>query len=65
MSVLDHTIFHSGACSARPYVCFPDVICINIVGMNISVGSFECQDCPTGYTGNGINCTDIDEVPLE
>ncbi|XP_067648024.1 cubilin homolog [Eurosta solidaginis] len=32
--------------------------CINLPG------SFECSPCPSGYTGNGVFCTDIDECAV-
>ena len=32
-------------------------LCINTGG-----GGLICDGCPTGYAGNGITCTDIDEV---
>ena len=30
--------------------------------VNTGSGGFECLDCPPGYTGDGVTCTDIDEV---
>ena len=45
----------SGACSTLP--CFKGVKCTNI-----GAGSFKCDSCPKGYRGNGVTCTDIDEV---
>ncbi|XP_070174131.1 cubilin-like [Littorina saxatilis] len=33
----------------------PPVRCIN------TPGSFQCGYCPPGYTGDGINCTDVNE----
>ena len=47
----------TGGCDRNP--CFANVACNNI-GMRGS--SFQCGDCPNGYTGDGITCTDVDEV---
>ncbi|GFR97298.1 thrombospondin-4, partial [Elysia marginata] len=33
----------------------PRVICIN------TLGSYTCGDCPSGYTGKGITCEDVNE----
>ena len=40
--------------------CFPSVEC-----HNIGNGTFECESCPDGFEGDGISCTDIDEVTLQ
>ena len=47
----------TGGCDRNP--CFAKVSCTN-VGMRGS--SFQCGDCPNGYTGDGITCTDVNEV---
>ncbi|XP_069122184.1 cubilin-like [Argopecten irradians] len=41
----------------RPAVCSADpaVPCINVPG------TFYCGQCPTGYSGNGFTCADINE----
>ncbi len=45
-------------CDSKP--CFPFVECFNV-----KIAPFyQCGACPPGLTGNGINCTDIDEVLL-
>ncbi|XP_060075561.1 cubilin-like [Ylistrum balloti] len=43
--------------STQPAVCSVDplVPCINVPG------TFYCGQCPTGYSGNGFNCADINE----
>lgn len=37
--------------------CFSEDICLNHGG-----GSYVCDGCPVGFKGNGVTCTDIDEV---
>ena len=37
--------------------CFTKDICFNL-----GAGSHKCGACPAGYDGDGITCTDIDEV---
>ena len=37
--------------------CFNQDICYNLGG-----GSYTCDNCPDGYDGDGVTCTDIDEV---
>uniref|UniRef100_A0A3Q1JXP9 Thrombospondin 4a n=1 Tax=Anabas testudineus TaxID=64144 RepID=A0A3Q1JXP9_ANATE len=39
-----------------PGVCFRDDMCIE------TVDGVECGPCPDGYTGDGFNCDDVDEV---
>ena len=46
------------SCDSDP--CFPFVKCIDTA---YGLG-FQCGACPPGLEGNGINCTDIDEVPF-
>lgn len=36
--------------------CFRGVRCTD------TVDGFQCGPCPEGFTGNGVTCTDIDEV---
>ena len=44
-------------CRFKP--CFPGVPCFNDPA---TVKGFECGECPLGMLGDGINCTDINEV---
>lgn len=37
-------------------VCFRDDMCIE------TADGVECGPCPDGYTGDGFNCDDVDEV---
>jgi len=37
--------------------CFSTDLCVNT-----GSGNFQCLGCPVGFTGNGITCSDIDEV---
>lgn len=42
-----------------PGVCFRDDMCIE------TAEGVECGPCPDGYTGDGFNCDDVDEVKLK
>ena len=44
-------------CRFKP--CFPGVPCFNDPSTE---KGFECGECPLGMLGDGINCTDVDEV---
>ena len=37
--------------------CFDNVLCVNH-----GSGAYICGDCPVGYEGDGVSCTDIDEA---
>lgn len=43
-------------CDSSP--CFRGVRCTD------TRDGFQCGPCPDGYTGNGITCSDVDEVML-
>jgi len=40
------------ACAPNP--CFPGVSCSE------AIGGFVCGSCPAGYTGDGVQCADLD-----
>ena len=44
-------------CRFKP--CFPGVPCFNDPATQLG---FECGECPLGMLGDGVNCTDVDEV---
>lgn len=44
-------------CRFKP--CFPGVPCFNDPS---TVKGFECGECPLGMIGDGVNCSDVDEV---
>ena len=46
------------SCDSKP--CFPFVTCVNVA----QAPGFQCGVCPPGLKGDGVNCTDIDEVGL-
>ncbi len=46
-------------CMADPYPCHEETRCYNLANDG---SSFGCGDCPPGYTGDGVTCTDVDEV---
>ena len=47
-------------CLATPYPCFPDTRCFNY--KNGGTPAHVCDVCPPGYHGDGVTCTDVDEV---
>ena len=46
-----------GLCALKP--CYPDTPCTDTPE---TTPGYKCGDCPIGLEGNGINCTDLDEV---
>ncbi|KAL0271771.1 UNVERIFIED_CONTAM: hypothetical protein PYX00_008763 [Menopon gallinae] len=46
-------------CATSPCSRNPPVSCHN------APGTFFCGPCPSGYTGNGFQCTDVDECLVE
>ena len=46
-------------CMGNPRPCHGAVRCHNTAGDGVS---FACDPCPEGYTGDGMTCTDVDEV---
>lgn len=42
----------------RPGVCFKQDMCME------TAEGVECAPCPEGYTGDGVQCDDVDEVRL-
>ncbi|XP_078412313.1 cartilage oligomeric matrix protein isoform X1 [Cetorhinus maximus] len=47
------TVYPLGRCVLNP--CFPGVLCTE------TAAGFHCGACPSGFTGNGSHCVDIDE----
>ncbi|KAL9953601.1 hypothetical protein ACROYT_G041044 [Oculina patagonica] len=48
------------ACEENFQPCYPGVECIDLKPPANESG-FECGSCPVGLTGNGVECTDLDE----
>lgn len=44
--------------TCAPGVCFREGMCID------TADGVECGPCPDGYTGDGFNCDDVDEVRM-
>jgi hypothetical protein len=45
-------------CLGSSSLCHLEKLCYNMDG------SYACLPCPDGYSGNGVTCTDIDEVSM-
>lgn len=41
-----------------PGACFREDLCVE------TAQGVECGPCPDGYTGDGFNCDDVDEVRM-
>ena len=52
-------IFLVTSCNLRP--CYPDVSCRDTPEQT---PGYQCGKCPMGLEGDGVNCTDIDEVSV-
>ncbi|XP_071476683.1 uncharacterized protein [Diadema antillarum] len=61
------------SCADQP--CFPGVSCtdldraevlaaVDLDNPPLFISLFQCGECPPGYTGDGIDCEDIDECVL-
>ncbi|XP_078667257.1 uncharacterized protein LOC144909081 [Branchiostoma floridae x Branchiostoma belcheri] len=50
------TCIDDDACLSSP--CFPGVRCVDVPA---PATGFTCGTCPTGYSGDGLNCTDNNE----
>ncbi|XP_058949574.2 mucin-like protein isoform X2 [Pocillopora verrucosa] len=48
------------ACEMNGQPCYAGVACIDLPAPANSSG-YKCGPCPSGYTGNGAQCADIDE----
>ena len=49
-------------CLADPYPCYPEARCFNY--KDSGTPGHVCDVCPPGYQGDGVTCTDIDEVSV-
>ena len=49
-------------CLAEPYPCYPEARCFNY--KDGGTPGHVCDVCPPGYQGDGVTCTDIDEVSV-
>ncbi|XP_019636809.1 PREDICTED: mucin-like protein, partial [Branchiostoma belcheri] len=50
------------ACLLNFSPCFPGVTCEDLPApAGAGPGGFTCGNCPTGYTGDGFDCQDLDE----
>lgn len=47
-------------CLYNSNLCFTKGQCYNYQAGGIN--TYGCLDCPTGYTGTGVTCTDVNEV---
>lgn len=45
-------------CMGSTTLCYHPDLCYNMDG------SYGCLPCPTGYAGNGVTCSDVDEVKV-
>ncbi|XP_035676218.1 mucin-like protein [Branchiostoma floridae] len=52
------------ACSENFNPCFAGVTCTDLPPPD-GMDGYVCGDCPTGFVGDGQNCTDIDECLTE
>jgi hypothetical protein len=50
-------VFLVTSCNLRP--CYPGVSCTDTPD---ETPGYQCGKCPMGMKGDGMNCTDIDEV---
>ncbi|XP_078674535.1 uncharacterized protein LOC144912554 [Branchiostoma floridae x Branchiostoma belcheri] len=48
------------ACAANYEPCYAGVRC-NDLPAPANISGYECDSCPSGYTGSGQRCTDVDE----
>lgn len=48
------------ACVENNQPCFPGVKCMAVSSESNGTG-YQCGPCPTGYSGNGAICEDVDE----
>ncbi|XP_035666785.1 uncharacterized protein LOC118409686 isoform X6 [Branchiostoma floridae] len=48
------------ACAANYQPCYAGVRCIDLPAP-ANISGYQCDSCPTGYSGNGQRCSDVDE----
>ncbi|RDD39384.1 Mucin-like protein [Trichoplax sp. H2] len=50
-------------CAANADACFPGVTCTDKPA-SAGLPGFTCGSCPVGFSGNGVNCIDINECQV-